>query len=103
MWLNEAKGMDKEMRNKNRITKKGYIKGSFTVEASFLVPIILFTIIGGINIGYDMFQEAKSSSQIQKELKELDPVKIVRKNTMMKGILKGETYGIQSGIQPGNE
>lgn len=53
-----------------------------------IVPVILFTITGGINIGYQMFSEAKTSAEIHEELDNLDPVEIVRKNTLIQDIRK---------------
>lgn len=70
-----------------RLKNQRWIKASFTVEAAFIVPIILFTIVGGINIGYTMFQEAEASTEIQEEIKDLNPVKIVRKNTLIQEVL----------------
>lgn len=74
-------------KNSSQYKIQGWIKASFTVEAAFIVPIILFTIAAGINIGYTMFQEAKASTEIQEEIQELNPVKIVRKNTLMQEVL----------------
>ena len=59
------------------------LKASLTIEAAIIVPIILFTIVGGINIGFEMFQQAKETVEIREELKELNPVKIVRKNSYL--------------------
>ncbi len=75
------KKFDHKKFNKKLNERK--IKASLTVEASILVPLALFTIVGGINIGYDLFQEAKLSVEIQEELTELDPIKIVRNNTLI--------------------
>ncbi len=69
------------MNNYNKTNPK--IKASFTIEASFIVPIALFTIVGGINIGYDIFAQAKTAAVIQEDIQKLDPVGIVRKNTMI--------------------
>ena len=76
--------------NKNRIFyqkyhRKKFVKGSFTVEASFIVPVLLLMIVGSINLGYRFFQEAKVSCEIHEELKELDPVSLVRDLTFVKG------------------
>lgn len=59
------------------------LKASLTVESSILIPLALFMAVGGINIGYDLFQQAKSTTEIHKELIELNPVEIVRKNTII--------------------
>lgn len=68
------------------IWKKARLKASLTVEASILIPFILFTIAGGIQLGYKMFQEAKEATEIQEELVKLDPVEIVRRNTWIQGL-----------------
>lgn len=62
-------------------------KASFTVEAAVIVPLILFTIAGGIDLGYKMFQEAKTAIVIEEELANLNPVEIVRNLTMAKDIM----------------
>lgn len=59
------------------------IKASLTVEAAIWIPLALFMIVGGINIGYALFQESRLSVEIQEELTELDPIKIVRNNTLI--------------------
>lgn len=59
------------------------LKASFTIEASIIVPIILFTLAGGIHIGFDMFQQSKEIVKIHEELTELNPVKIVRQNSII--------------------
>lgn len=72
--------------NKNNcinVKKIKKMKASLTVEASVLIPFTLFIIVGGINLGYDLFRQAQSASEIDQELVELDPVEIVRKNTMI--------------------
>ena len=73
----------------NKKNKK--VKASITVEAAFIIPMTLFLIVGGINIGYDMFQQARDASKIQEEIQKLDPVKIVRKCTFIQGIM--DEYG----------
>lgn len=78
--INNRKFNNKICNNKFNEKK---IKASLTVEAAILVPLALFTIVGGINIGYDLFQEAKLNTEIQEELTELDPIKIVRNNTLI--------------------
>lgn len=75
------------MKKIRKVRKRKQMRASFTVEAAFIIPITLFTILGGINIGYDMFKQARESSEIREELKELDPVEIVRKNTLIQGII----------------
>lgn len=57
-------------------------KASFTVEASILIPITLFIIVGGINLGFDLFQEARTNIEIHEDLIKLDPVEIVRRNSL---------------------
>lgn len=57
-------------------------KASLTVEASILIPITLIIIVGGINLGFDLFQEARTNIKIHEELEELDPVEIVRRNSL---------------------
>ena len=69
-----------------RTKQKGDVKASLTVEASFLIPIILFTIVGGIKVGYSMLKETKNMIQIEEELTKLDPVELVRTKTLIQGL-----------------
>ncbi|KAI4451156.1 hypothetical protein C823_005705 [Eubacterium plexicaudatum ASF492] len=68
------------MRKTNHNKK---MKASLTVEAAVLIPLALLTITGGIKIGYNLFHEAKSNAVVHEELMELDPVEIVRNNTLL--------------------
>ncbi len=61
------------------------VKGAFTVEAAFVVPVFLLMTLGGINLGYRLFQEARSACEIHKDIKEFDPVSVVRNLTFVKG------------------
>ena len=70
----------------NKRKRKRHVKASLTVEASFLIPIILFTMVGGIRIGYSMLKETKDVIQIQEELEKLNPVAIVRTKTLVQGL-----------------
>lgn len=64
------------------------MRASLTVEASILIPLALFMIVGGINIGFDLFQQTRNASEIQEELEELDPIKIVRRNMLVQELKK---------------
>lgn len=77
-----------ERKEEKKETKSKKIRASLTVEASILIPLALFMIVGGINIGFDLFQQARSASEIHEELEELDPVEIVRKNTLVQNLKK---------------
>lgn len=78
------------MRNvyEGKETENRKMRASLTVEASILIPLALFMIVGGINIGFDLFQQNRNASEIQEELKELDPIKIVRRNTLVQELKK---------------
>lgn len=73
-------------RNIKNMLTGGQVRASLTVEAAVIVPVILFTVTGGINIGYDMFQQAKTTAEIHEELEKLDPVEIVRRNTLIQNL-----------------
>lgn len=77
-------GWEQNERQDQDNHRKQYVKGSFTVEASFIVPILLFLIVGSIHLGYRLFQEAKAACEISEEIKELDPVSIVRNATFVR-------------------
>ncbi len=65
--------------------RQGQARAGFTIEAAFLIPIILFVITGTIQTGYDMFREARICCEIQEELEKFDPVEIVYRNTWIQG------------------
>lgn len=69
-------------------TEMRKMRASLTIEASILIPLALFMIVGGINIGFDLFQQARSASEIREELEELDPIEIVRKKTLVQELKK---------------
>lgn len=69
------------------------MKASFTVEAAIIVPMIIFTIAGGIQVGYDMFEDAKKCTKIEEGLVKLDAVNIVRNKTIVQeasDVIKGD-------------
>lgn len=70
----------------NRKKQRGRVKASMTVEASFLIPLILFTVVGGIKIGYSLLKETKDIVLIQEELEKLNPVELVRTKTLIRGL-----------------
>lgn len=45
-------------------------KGSYTVEASILIPLLILVMSGGIKSGVDLYQEIKQEEELQ-DLKEL--------------------------------
>ncbi len=67
-----------------------YVNASYTVEAAVIVPIILFTIAGGIHISFQLFDETKQATVIQEEVIELNPVKIIRNLTFLHDVTDGE-------------
>lgn len=74
--------------NGKKKSRVNTVKAVFTVEAAVIVPVILFTILGGFNLGYDMLGQAKADAEIHEELNKLDPVKIVRRNTLIQSMKK---------------
>lgn len=56
------------------IRHKRMHKGSFTIEASIYIPILLFLMANVLSIGIHFFQEAKGRSE-NPEIKCLDIVK----------------------------
>jgi len=70
---------------RKHVKNRQFVKGSFTVEASFIVPILLLMVAGSINLGYRFFQETKAVCVIHEDIKELDPVTLVRDLTFIRG------------------
>ncbi len=57
--------------------KKSY-KGSYTLEAALVAPILLFAIFQGLKLGITLCQEVKESSVYSAELGDLSGVDIFR-------------------------
>ncbi len=74
------KKLNIESRKMRRFVKTARLKASFTIEAAIIVSLIIFTIVAGFNIGFDLFNQSKTIIEIHEEIKELNPVKIVRRN-----------------------
>lgn len=53
------------------------IPASFTVEASVIIPLILFIVIFGIRVAVEQYGEIKEQAQQPVVLKELKPVDIM--------------------------
>lgn len=68
--------------------RKLHFRGSFTVEAAFLAPLILFSIAGGIHLGFTLYGEVKETTVISEEINEFYPVEIVRKKLQIDQILE---------------
>ena len=66
------------------------VKGSYTIEAALMVPFILFTISGGIHLGYQLHQETRQAAVVREEIQKLDVVKLVRRNLLLEEIKKGD-------------
>lgn len=53
-------------------------KGSYTVEASLIMPMALFLIFQGMKMGIDLCAEVRESSSYWEELKDLKGADIFR-------------------------
>lgn len=51
-------------------------KGSYTVEAAVIVPIVLFAVIQGLTVGIKLCKEVGECAVYSQELKELETVDI---------------------------
>lgn len=75
-------------RGQRMENRKLHFRGSFTVEAAFLAPLILFSIAGGIHLGFTLYGEVKETTVISEEINEFYPVEIVRKKLQIDQILE---------------
>lgn len=66
-------------------------KGSFTIEAAYILPLILFCICIVIEMGISLHQEVRAQVETQMENKPLDMVKCMYRREYMKELL-GEFY-----------
>lgn len=52
------------------------MKGSFTVEAVFIVPVVVFVLIFGLKTGLDLHQETCLAVENMEETEKVDAVKL---------------------------
>ena len=50
---------------KHRVMNHSLAKGSYTVEAALVVPLLLFTMALGMKIGLTLYEEMKDEQEIQ--------------------------------------
>ena len=55
---------------------KKYYKASYTVEASLIMPIVLFTICQGMKIGINLCTEVREASAYSEDLQKLNVVDV---------------------------
>lgn len=57
---------------------RGLYKASYTIEATIVIPIILFALFQGMRIGMTLCDEVTKYSSYSEELQKLDGVTIFR-------------------------
>ena len=57
--------------------KKRRLQGSFTIEASVIVPLLIFLLAFALRIAIQQYGEIRELSQTGTALQELDPVEIL--------------------------
>lgn len=67
-------------------------KGSFTIEAACIFPIILFCICITINVGITLYQEVKQEAMSQMENEKLDLISVMYRRELVKELFE-EEYG----------
>lgn len=75
-----------------RFLKKTY-KGSYTIEAAFIMTISLFILCYGMKLGMELCKEVRKTSVYTKELEELSAVEIFWKTNSIEelwGNLNGD-------------
>lgn len=74
------------------LERKRTLKGSYTVEASLIMPLVLFVIFGAMKMGIGLCSEARTSSAYRKELQDLKGAEIFRNIENLESIWR-ELYG----------
>lgn len=49
------------------------------MEAAVIIPLVLFTMAGGIRIGIDLYQKAEQLAADVREVEELDDIGLIHK------------------------
>lgn len=62
------------------------LRGSYTVEAAIIIPVVLFTMAQGMKQGIDMYKETEATAGSYEEVKELDEVKDIHRYRTLGGI-----------------
>lgn len=65
-------------------------KGSFTIEAACVFPIILFCIFIAIDVGINLYQEVKQEAMRQMEEKKLDLISVMYRREFLKELFEEE-------------
>ncbi len=63
--------MKREDRERNRI-RRGRCRGSFTLEAAFLYPVIVLLIAFMLSLSVGWYQNVRQAAEDTEELRELD-------------------------------
>lgn len=66
-------------------------RGSFTIEAACVFPIILFFVCITIDVGIILYQEIKQEAMSQMENEKLDLISVMYRRELVKELL-GEEY-----------
>lgn len=64
------------------------IRGSFTVEAALIVPIVLFCILLILNQGIELYTQTVAASQNQETWEKFEPVKRFRELELLNDLIK---------------
>ena len=66
-------------------------KGSFTVEASYILPVVLACILVAVDLGISLHEEVQAQVEAQMEKEPFDMVKAMYQQEYIKELL-GEFY-----------
>lgn len=62
-------------------------KGSFTIEAAFVLPLILGSMCTAILIGISLYEEVRTRIEVQEQEKALDMVKEMYHRTLIEELM----------------
>ena len=61
------------------VKERGRVRGVYTVEAAFILPIVIFTMAVGICAGVDLYQETAAVADDHREVDELEELETVHR------------------------
>ena len=59
--------------------KRKKVKGVYTVEAAIIIPMVLFTMAGGIQIGIELYKKAETYAADIREVTDYEEIKTIHK------------------------
>ena len=64
-----------------------YVKGSYTLEASFILPIVLIIYMISVSVAINLYSEEKALVKEQSAYETIEPVKTIRQGDLVDAVI----------------